>query len=306
MYEPLQVTLLYSNLFPARNDVYSHWTKDGWRPIREPMTPEIVLAGLTGNGPSISGFMIAPGNTSHSVAVDFDGESGFVDSLLLGRTMVEAGVPAYVEKSRRGAHLWCILDKPCPAVAIRMALRGLLQSAGLPPVDPKIELRPGTDTISEGGLGHALRLPLMPHPTTGFRGKMLDPLSGAPIGNTAAEVILAVDYASSATFLAWAEKYQRPPAVVDHEHRNPREHPPDDGASAAELLRSLWGAHDAVPGKVIACPAKSFHSHGDIHKGCRVFPDDKRVMCHKPGCILNNDGRGRGTYEIRKLAPHAL
>lgn len=322
-YNPLDVAAVYVATFAPRTDVYSVWVVGpdpakplGWRPVREPLTPEVALAGLSRTGPSISSYMIAPGSCSHVAALDFDTDDGRAQAIRLARFMGGQGLPAYVETSRRGAHLWCILDEVLPAVAIRQAIRGLLQAAGLPDDDPHIEIRPGSDTVDAvwhdhvrdavvgNGLGHALRLPLMPHPKTGRQGMMLL-ASGEPMPPKVADILLAVDLAPADALLLWAERWRRPPvASIPPTHRNPHERRPDDDASASELLRTLWGAHDAAPGKVISCPAKEFHVHGDVHKGCRVFPDDRRVMCHKPGCVLNNDGKGRGTYELRKHAPH--
>ena len=315
-YDPLDVAAVYAAQFAARTDVYSRWTDDGWRPVRDTLTAEVALAGLTGTGPSISGYMIGPGSTSHILAFDFDTDNGLEQAITLATYMYDHGLPAYIETSRRGAHLWCLLDHVAPAVAIRAAARGLLQGAGLPSDDPHIEIRPGSDTIDAEwhphvtgavvgtGLGHALRLPLMPHPKTGRRGRMLGP-TGIPMAGTLAQIMLALQDASTEKLLEWGGRWHRPPlSGLPTAHRNAREYPEDD-ASASELLRQLWGAHDAVPGKVISCPATAFHTHGDVHKGCRVFPDDRRVMCHKAGCILNNDGKGRGTYELRKLAPTA-
>ena len=62
---------------------------------------------------------------------------------------------------------------------------------------------------------------------------------------------------------------------------------------------SLWGMSRVNVGKANRCPA-----HGpDRHPSLSVLPDDRRVICRSPGCILNNDDRGRGTYELRQLAP---
>ena len=317
VYDPQHVALYYAAVFPARDDVYSAWTSDGWRPVREPLTAEVVLAGLTGKGPSISGFMIGPGSVAHTLAFDFDTDNGLEQAFQLALFMESNGLPSYVETSRRGAHHWCLIDHEVPAVALRAAARGLLQNAGLPDGDPHIEIRPGSDHVDAEwhdhvkgavvgtGLGHALRLPLMPHPKTGLAGRLMYP-SGKRMQGTLAEILLEMDPVETETLLDWGQKWRRPPVEkLPPDKRNPRERSDDDDASASELLRTLWGALDAVPGKVISCPAKAFHAHGDIHKGCRVFPDDRRVMCHKAGCILNNDGKGRGTWELRKLAPYA-
>lgn len=313
-YDPQHVASYYAAIFPARNDVYSQWTPAGWRPVREPLTGEIVLAGLTGKGPSISGYMIAPGSTSHVLAIDFDTDNGLEQAFTLAQIMVANNLPAYVETSRRGAHLWCLLDDALPAIVIRSAARALLQAADLPSDDDHIEIRPGSDHVDAEwhqhvsgavvgeGLGHALRLPLMPHPKTGKTGQMLD-ANGDPVGRTMAEIILAMEEASAEDLAAWAERWKRPPvAYIPSEHRAPTSFP-EDNSSASEILRELWNVPNAAPGRVVSCPAKEYHSHGDIHKGLKIMPDDRRVICYKAGCILHKDGHGRGTHELRTLAP---
>lgn len=293
-YESGTVASYYATLFPARNDVYSRWTADGWRPVRAPLTADVVLAGLSGRGPSISGYMIAPGSISHSVAIDFDAQEGREQAALQCRFMWDAGLPAYIETSRRGAHLWCILDDLLPAKTIRNGLRALLRAAGLPPEDPKIELRPGSDTVDDDGLGHCIRLPFMPHPKTGERGLMTD-ADGVRLGPSLAQVILDIEWAPAGTLVEWAATW-RPKVRMLPAYRNPHSFPPDD-SRASEILRDLWGVANARPGKAVRCPA-----HDDHEPSLNIFPDDRRVMCMTPACELNNDGHGRGTYELRTLA----
>lgn len=305
-YDPQHVATYYAHLFPARNDVYSRWTDEGWRPVREPLTGEIVLAGLTGKGPSISGYMIAPGSVSHVLAIDFDTDEGLEQAFTLARYM---NFPSYVETSRRGAHLWCILDRVMPAITIRAAARALLQGAGLPSDDSHIEIRPGSDHVDAEwhqhvsgavvgtGLGHALRLPLMPHPKTGKRGRVMFP-SGTQAGSTVAEFILAIDWADSELIRTWSERWKRPPVThLPADKRNPRDYP-EDTSSASEILASLWGVTNARPGRSVRCPA-----HDDRVASLNILPDDRRALCMAGGCLLNNDDHGRGTYELTKLAP---
>ena len=286
-------------LFPARNDVYSRWTDKGWRPLREPMTPEVVLAGLKGTGPSISGYMIAPPGVTHSVAIDFDTEDGQAQAMDLARLMWSEKMPAYVESSRRGAHLWMLLDTVTPAKVVRHGLRGLLQRMGLDAHDPKIELRPGTDTVAEDGLGHALRLPLMPHPKTGKRGR-LTTAQGDPVGKTLADTLLNMETAPASALHDWAERYKPPPLEPDQmprEHRTPHQPFPEDDSVASEILRDLWGVPNAWPGRSVKCPA-----HEDTMPSLSILRDDRRAICKAPHCVLNNNDRGRGTHELRQLA----
>lgn len=309
-YDPVEVATYYACLFPARNDVYSAWSDKGWRPVREYLTGEIVLAGLRGKGPSISGFMIAPGSTSHVLAYDFDTDDGLDQALQLARFMGAEGIPAYVETSRRGAHLWCLLDRSCSALVLRRAARGLLQGAGLPGHDEHIEIRPGSDHVDAvwhehvrdavvgTGLGHALRLPLMPHPKTGKRGQMLD-AEGDRLAVTLTDIILAMEFAQTNRVLAWAERYRPQPVThIPTKYGPPREPFPEDESTASEILRELWGVQNASPGRSVRCPA-----HEDKEPSLSILRDDRRAICKAGSCILNNGDHGRGTYELRQLAP---
>ncbi len=307
----VDVVDVYRHTFAARLDAYSRWTEAGWRPVRGEMTTDLVAAGLSKQGPAISGFMIAPGDQSHIAGIDFDLDDGQALGVRLVKHMATRGAPAYLEGSRRGAHVWILLERSAPARQIRAALQTWLTGAGMP-MDPehptrihsKIELRPGTDRINEDGLGHALRMPLMPHPKTGQRYKLTTP-DGTILGPKLSDIMLALDVVPSGVLADAAMRWQPmiDPNQIPSSYRPPHAPRGEDDASASELLRTLWGALDAAPGKVVSCPAKAFHSHGDVHKGCKVFPDDKRVMCHKPGCVLNGDGKGLGTWQLAHFAP---
>jgi hypothetical protein len=266
------------------------------------MTETVILDGLTGRGPSISGYMIAPPGVSHTAAIDFDRDDGLKQAMRLARLMAASEMPAYVESSRRGAHLWITLDAVTPARVIRMGLRAMLQALDLDAHDPKIELRPGTDTVDEDGLGHCLRLPLMPHPKTGKRGR-LRTAQDEPVGKTLADTLLNWETAPASALYDWAERYKPPPLQPDQmpkAGRNPHEPLPEDDSLASDILRDLWGLTQApVPGRAIKCPA-----HDDTKPSLMIMRDDRRAICWAPHCILNNNDRGRGTYELRQLAPH--
>lgn len=307
-YDPSQVTSYYAALFAARTDVYSAWTSAGWRPVRSPLTSQIVLAGLQGTGPSISGYMIAPGSVSHVLAFDFDSDDGLDRAFATSHVMWDSGLYCYVESSRRGGHLWCILGAMMPAIAIRRAARALLAASGLSSEDPKIEIRPGSDTVDArivdgrvvgDGLGHALRLPLMPHPKTGFRGNFMLPTGLSLTQTSLADMLLSIEYAPTKTVVEWAERW-RPKYRVTSEYRMRREYP-EDNDTVSHILAELWGVPNPRAGRSVRCPA-----HDDKVASLNIFPDDKRVMCMAPGCELNNDGHGRGTYELRKLAPQTI
>jgi hypothetical protein len=171
--------------------------------------------------------------------------------------------------------------------------------------DPKIEYRPLSDTIRPDGFGAPLRLPTMPNPKTGLRYPMLD-ADDRPLPRALDAMMLAIDFTPAWVVESLAASWRVEPKRLSRDFYPPRcIRPNDDSESASDILRSLWGVHDAQPGRVFSCPAVGFHSHGDVHKGLSILADDQRAICHKPGCDLNNDGRGRGTHELRKMAPGA-
>ena len=297
------IVAVYTVTFTARTDVYSQWTPDGWRPVRKQLEVPTVIAALMGEVPSLSGYMIATNSTSNVLAVDFDSEIGLIQATDLGRSMWKNDIPAYVETSRRGAHLWCALDDSVPAVTIRRAIRALLLEAGLPDDDPKIELRPGSDEIPESGLGHCLRMPLMPHPKTGKKGDFLDPRTERPLAKTLGDIITHIDLATTKQMTDWASLWSPTigPNDIPKEYRRPRPPYRDDNlGTASEILRDRWGVLDARPGKAVRCPA-----HEDKVPSLSILKDDERAICFSPVCELHNGGHGRGTYELTQMAPRS-
>lgn len=322
-YNPEHVASYYVALFAPRTDAYSRWVTDdrilhgtepGWRPIRSELTAKVVLDGLTKQGPSVSCFMAAPGAVSHVFAIDFDTEDGYQQGLKVGSLMVERGIHCYVEASRRGAHLWGVVDRVLPARTLRRMLRYFVELAELPKVfdevagfwvhDPRIELRPGSDELPERTLGHALRMPTMPHPKTGKRYPLTYPWGPSPLdGDSLGENLIRLLTSPAEPIIEVAADYIVP---VDPRHlpksqrlpQPPRGPDEFENASASEILRDLWGVTNAAPGRAVKCPA-----HDDQHPSLSILRDDKRVICKAGSCFLNNNDRGRGTFELTKHAP---
>lgn len=281
-------------LFAAHDTAYSAWTGSQWIAVKEPYTPAVFLRAIETRRP-VSGYIATPENTSHVGALDFDTEDGWEQGLRVGQMFWEVGAPSYIERSRRGCHLW-LVSETMPMRTWRRALTASLQITDIQP-NPKIEIRPGQDEIPEGGLGNALRTPTMPHQKTGKRYPLSDPRTGEPTGAGLAEMLLAVEFAPSAVLESLAARYTPvfDPRHVAAEYQRPSVKGVPDEESATEILQQLWGIQ-ARPGKVVRCPA-----HEDKHPSLSVLPDDKRVICHAVTCELNNGGHGVGTYQLRKL-----
>lgn len=315
MADPLDVCRYYIGLFVTREVPYQIWTTEGWRPVRDRMiTPQLVFEGLSGKGPAVGSYYPDQDSQTHVFAVDFDLDNGLDTALALGRAMWADGIPAYAEGSRRGGHLWGVISEKLPSKTVRRFLRSYIEKAKIPRVwdaenklwadDPRVELRPAADQLHEGGFGHALRLPTMPHPKTGKRYALLHPGSGRPVeGSGLGEVLLNLQEASAQALINAAMEYVPPinPKSIDRHWsvpKPPRDHDEYDDMSAAEILRNRWGVLNAWPGKAVKCT-----QHDDQMPSLSILRDDRRVICRGTGCILANDGHGRGTYELMTLDP---
>lgn len=307
---PSDVGDVYLAYFAARDDAYAIPIpgNKGWQNVkvdgnRQPLTADIVLAGLTRQGPPVSGYMLRPDNTTHVFAIDFDTADGLDQAMKMIATMADDGVPAYVEGSRRGGHLWCVGLDRMPGKVIRRAIRYWLAKSGLPTDEPKIELRPATDEIypdDEGrpGLGTCLRLPMMPHPATGKRYPLVG-VGGEKLGDSISEILLSIEWAEADKVQLASSKWvqKRKPGDVPRLYSRRRQRELPDDLSASAILAEHYGILNARPGKAVRCS-----QHDDRVASLSILRDDQRVICRGGGCPLNNDGHGRGTVELLQLA----
>jgi hypothetical protein len=309
---------LYMALFAPRTDLWGVHNGKHWQPAcapgcpsprhrgenatdpphaHAPMTPAVILAGRQH---PVSTYFVTPEGTTHVLAIDFDVPDGLVLADRVARAFGKAGQAAFFEPSRRGAHLWATLTRPVPAIVAIRALRAFLVAAGIPePIDPKIELRPSGDR----GLGHALRMPLMPHqdPIVAYERTMMA-ARGRVVARSMVELVQALAPDSTAVdadvVLEWAARYRPPidPRAVDPRDRPPRfGMPPDDGATVTAILAEI-GVF-ARPGKAIRCPF-----HDDHNPSLSIAGDDRRAWCKQPACEAHgHGGRGLGTNQLRKL-----
>jgi hypothetical protein len=300
--EMLDIATVYLATFAPRTDAYAAYIGNSWMAIREEITPAVVVAALTRRPMlPLSAYMLTPESASHVLALDLDTEDGLGAACRVQRVMANAGVPAYVEPSRRGAHLWCTLaTEPLPGIVLRRALRTFLADAGVAP-SPKVELRPGQDRLpGPDSLGSALRLPTMPHPLTRQRYPMHDS-SGTSLGLKLAPLLLAIDLAPAGPILAAAERWQDPTRLKT-QTRQLGEPSPIAAFNAAigvsQVLVRDWGVAHAVPGRSVRCPA-----HDDRSPSLSIARDDSRAWCHAPACDLHGpDGAGHDAYSLATLA----
>jgi len=333
----------YADTFAGQRTAYSRWTGEHWATAKTdsgelvPLSTDIVIDAFT-SGVPISGYVLGPDNYTHVACLDIDREDGQTLAISIGRRLKDLGGLGYLEKSRRGAHVWVVLDERRPAILVRRALitlvkeslgraricpgtgRATVANAGGRPScqlchrsergdraephrDPRIELRPASDRLplDENGdpkLGHCIRLPTMPHHKTGKRYPLISIAEGEKLSGKLAEMMSSIERCPVDVFDELAQrapqpKINLPPADMRYPHGRP-----EVTMTASEILREMWDVKNAVPGRAIRCPA-----HDDQRPSLSIARDDERVWCHSPICELNNDGHGRGTYELMKMAP---
>ena len=287
----------YVALFSARDDDFVYWTGDTWVRRGEPLTAEVIAAAFSG-GPSVSGYTVAPDGRTHVCCLDFDSDDGMDLARRVRAAMAARGATGHVEVSRRGAHLWVLLDRELPARTVRRALTAFLNEAGVE-ITPKVEFRPVSDEIKAGGYGAPIRLPTMPHPKTGRRYPMLA-ADDTPLSPRLDQMLLAIDDSPAWVFEAMADTLRPSIKDVVSGDRKPYLGPSVEG-SASDILRRLWGVPNARPGHSVRCPA-----HDDNAPSLSILADDQRALCKAPHCILCHDGKGRGTYELTIMAPRQV
>ncbi len=160
-------------LFANRTQPYALQQLDGsYRWVYEDCTPQLVAAHLAGE------LTLAFSSTNARACarwacLDVDVPGSLPQLVALRAALAELGLPGLVEASRRGGHLWLLIDDVVPAAAIRFVVaRALAQASALGMEIPAHELYP--DAIGTGRLGHALRLPLGVHRRTGLRYPLFD------------------------------------------------------------------------------------------------------------------------------------
>lgn len=294
---------VYRHTFAPRLDAYADWdaANDHWIAVRQELTIERVIRGLTEARP-VSAYMSDREGRTHVGAIDFDRDDGWSLGIRTARVICDQGGFAVVERSRRGCHLWLIVDAVLSGDIMRKALRSWLAKVDAKASqDPKCEIMPKVVQRGPDTLGFALRMPMMAHQRTGERHNLCDP-DGRPIGRTVGEVLIGFEMTPRALVEKAADS--APPVIVPlgtvgGGWRPPQ--PPRTGEvpAASQLLISRWGVMNARPGRTVRCPV---HPSPDRHPSLSIMRDDERVFCHDPECEWHGGGRGVGSIELARLA----
>ena len=185
---------LFMSLFRGREDVYAHrWEKNersGYSPAYDfnwnefmahkrrggsmkdfenkklfPLTKEVVKKHLLGQH-VVGVYPILTDNTSYFIAADFDGETWNHDAKAFLRACEDAGINAYLERSRsgNGGHVWIFFSEPYPCYKSRQIVLELIRRAfHISEFEKEVSfdrLFPNQDTLTKSGFGNLIALPL--------------------------------------------------------------------------------------------------------------------------------------------------
>jgi hypothetical protein len=169
---PLSRRLLtaWQRLVVNRSQPYAVQQADGtYRWVYEACTSHLLAAHLAG------AITLALSCTDEAgrcrwLCLDVDQADALPHLVTLAGALTARGLPGLVEASRRGGHLWLLLDAPTAASAARHVLLETLDELQRDRVTvPTYELYPDVAAEMAGALGHAVRLPLGIHRLTGRR-----------------------------------------------------------------------------------------------------------------------------------------
>jgi hypothetical protein len=143
----------FIDLFRGRGDCYGSW--DGGC-VRNPLTPDTFKRHLDGTE-KIGVYPIVPtpnGDMTIWGCIDIDTDD--LDGARNLQTILKArNILTWVERTRKGYHVWCFADRLLPAATMRRALLAAHQVLDY----PAKEVNPKQEQLAAGKVGNYVRLP---------------------------------------------------------------------------------------------------------------------------------------------------
>lgn len=280
-YHELEPSLVeaFAATFISRSDMYPMQRQDGrYVTVRKPLTSPLVESHLLGRV-TLGAYALDPESQARWLCYDADSGVSWTYLQAMALALLSDEVPAYLEQSRRGGHLWLFLPTtpPVPGADARQFGRQLLETHHV----ENVELFPKQDRLTTGP-GSLVRLPLGRHRKDGRRYYFIHP-DGTPLSPTIREQVALLAFPERIpknffyTLLATAEK----------ERGFRRTHPTERGSgeTLAERLKDRITAYDFI-GQFVEldergsgyCPF-----HDDQHKSFSVNRDQNYWNCFA-GC----------------------
>jgi TOTE conflict system primase-like protein len=274
----------------GRTDRYLLQRENGrYRPVLAKLTYDRLRDHLAGSC-TLATYAIAEDDLCRFAVFDSDADDGLFQLFRLQQVLGELAVPSYLERSRRGGHLWVFLEFATSPHVLRQAL--------LPFCPSDVEFFPSHDTATFEHPGYPVRLPLGIHRKTGCRYLFVEYCSGdfVSVARTITETLLwlsTVERVSVETIAHLAEQNQL--VALAAPPRPSKKLPvlakaPGSGGQWRTIVEwcvvqdphALIGRYVALDARGVgSCPFGWHHSDGeDAHPSLVVYnPVGSDVMC---------------------------
>jgi len=153
-----------SQTFIQRWDQYPKQLNDGsYVLVREPLTDHLLIEHLHGNI-TLGAYVLDQDSCGRYIVFDADDDPEWRQLRALSTVLGQMECPSYLERSRRGGHLWLFFLEKTKAKDIRLFGSALMEYFGI----GRIELFPKQDELTTGP-GSLIRLPFGVHRKSGRR-----------------------------------------------------------------------------------------------------------------------------------------
>jgi hypothetical protein len=222
-------------------------------------------------------YLLAPDSTARFIVIDADDEEQYAQVALMATSLRNHGVPSYLERSRRGGHLWFFFDEPVPGKDARIFGKGLITNHGLP---ADIQLYPKQDKLKDGP-GSLIRLPFGIHRKAGKRYGFVYP-SGKKITPLLRDQIPMLYRPQTVSERAFDEFWQYGQPKAPTPEFSPTEVP---GDTLSERIKTAIPVFEFVGQYVNLTPAGRGHCpfHDDQNRSFSVNADQNYWHCFA-GC----------------------
>ena len=150
--------MVLAQRFVQRWDLHARQLDDGrYICVREHLNVNHFFAHLRGEI-TLGTYLLNEQSQARCIVYDADDSRGFSSLRQLSQELMEEDVPSYLEKSRRGGHLWLFFGEAVPGHEARAFGLGLLSEKAL----EGVELFPKPDRLREGP-GSLIRMPFGIH-----------------------------------------------------------------------------------------------------------------------------------------------
>jgi len=200
--------------FVQRWDLYARQLDDGrYVCVHKPLNVDHIFAHLSGFI-TLGTYILDNQSQTRFMVLDVDDEQGYPRLEILARALTEDNLPSYLEKSRRGGHLWAFLPKAISGKDVRSFGRGLLKAHNF----EDVELFPKQDKLNDGP-GSLIRMPFGIHRISGKRYGFYDS-NRKPLARTIREQIITLSAPEMISEAAFQHYLTITPSEVVEEPRD--------------------------------------------------------------------------------------